>query len=85
VLAVVLRGFLNVVAAGPGFRDRGDRGFERGERREPRGGGFGGERDQGPMQSFRLEVGRVHDVRAGSIVGAIAGESGLGQWPDWAN
>jgi ATP-dependent RNA helicase DeaD len=64
----------------PGFRDRGDRGergFERGERREPRGGGFGGERDQGPMQSFRLEVGRVHDVRAGSIVGAIAGESGL--------
>jgi len=68
----------------PGFRERGDRGFERGERgfergerREPRGGGFGGERDQGPMQSFRLEVGRVHDVRAGSIVGAIAGESGL--------
>ncbi|HAP06272.1 MAG TPA: ATP-dependent RNA helicase, partial [Planctomycetaceae bacterium] len=30
-----------------------------------------------PMQNFRLEVGRVHDVRAGSIVGAIAGESGL--------
>ena len=66
----------------PGFRDRGargERGFERGERREPREprGAFRGEREQGPMQNFRLEVGRVHDVRAGSIVGAIAGESGL--------
>jgi|GEM_PF-193332 len=64
----------------PGFSERGGERRpgvrERGERREPRGG-FGGERDQGPMQSFRLEVGRVHDVRAGSIVGAIAGESGL--------
>lgn len=62
--------------------ERGERGFERGERRE-RGesresrGSFRSEREQGPMQSFRLEVGRVHDVRAGSIVGAIAGESGL--------
>ncbi len=66
----------------PGFRDRGargERGFERGDRRESREprGAFRSEREQGPMQSFRLEVGRVHDVRAGSIVGAIAGESGL--------
>ncbi len=64
-----------------GFGERSrERGGERGgERRfrQERGDDFRGSREQGPMQNFRLEVGRVHDVRAGSIVGAIAGESGL--------
>ena len=29
------------------------------------------------MQSFRIEVGHVHQVKAGNIVGAIANEAGI--------
>ncbi len=63
-------------------RDRGERGGrERGERGE-RGGRERGrnKRDSKPdenMQRYKIMVGRKHDVRPGSIVGAIANEAGL--------
>jgi len=51
-------------------RDQGDApARERGPRRS---------RDEGPpMESFRIEVGHVHGVQPGNIVGAIANEAGL--------
>ena len=54
-------------------RERGERG-ERAERSE------GKRRDRGPeegMETFRIEVGHVHGVKPGNIVGAIANEAGL--------
>jgi len=50
-----------------------DGGFERAPRREiaPRG-----EPEPG-METFRIEVGHVHGVKPGNIVGAIANEAGL--------
>lgn len=36
-----------------------------------------GGRDQGPMESYRLEVGREHGVQPKNIVGAIANEAGI--------
>jgi ATP-dependent RNA helicase DeaD len=42
------------------------------ERRTPRSRG-----DGPPMESFRIEVGHVHGVQPGNIVGAIANEAGL--------
>ena len=51
-------------------RDRGDSKDRQGKRR----------RDNKPdenMQRFKIMVGRKHDVRPGSIVGAIANEAGL--------
>lgn len=61
-------------------RDRGERGGNR-ERGE-RGGRERGrnKRDSKPdenMQRYKIMVGRKHDVRPGSIVGAIANEAGL--------
>lgn len=58
--------------------DRGDRGdryeraprFDRPDRR-------GGDVHQGPSETFRVEVGRVHGVKPGNIVGAIVNEIGL--------
>ncbi len=62
------------------FRDRPERGErrerpERGERppRAPRG-----PVDDSDKRSYRIEVGHVHGVRPGNIVGAIANEGGLG-------
>lgn len=34
-------------------------------------------RDGGPMETYRIEVGHVHGVQPGNIVGAIANEAGL--------
>ncbi|MFO0903073.1 MAG: DEAD/DEAH box helicase [Pirellulales bacterium] len=52
---------------GRGFEERGGEGRER----RPSG------RRQELMQSFRIEVGHAHQVKAGNIVGAIANETGL--------
>jgi ATP-dependent RNA helicase DeaD len=54
------------VAASP--EERGPR-RERAERTE---------RHEGPMQSYRINVGRAHRAQVGDIVGAIANETGLG-------
>ena len=56
---------------------RGARGGEHersrnaGDERRPRSGRFA------PQDTYRLEVGRLHGVQAGNIVGAIANEAGL--------
>ncbi|WP_165241820.1 DEAD/DEAH box helicase [Corynebacterium lizhenjunii] len=70
-------------------RDRRDR-FDRDDRRERGGvrdrddrrerGGFrerGPRRDDGDFVTYRLDVGKRHNVRPGSIVGALANEGGL--------
>ena len=36
-----------------------------------------GKREDGPMQTYRVEVGDIHGVKAGNIVGAIANEAGI--------
>lgn len=52
---------------------RGDRGFKRqGYEKKPR---F--REENGSQALFRLDVGRVHGVKPGNIVGAIANEAGL--------
>lgn len=67
----------------PRSNDRGDRG-----RRNERGGERGGERaerkprernsrDAGPMDTYRIEVGREHGVQVKNIVGAIANEADI--------
>ena len=50
--------------------DRGDK-KERGERRS-----FREESDQ-PQELYRIDIGRIHGVKPGNIVGAIANEGGL--------
>ena len=62
---------------GPGNFRTGGRAFSRDSReapnyRRPQGGRSGGQ-----METFRIEVGRVHRVNPGNIVGAIANEAGL--------
>jgi len=54
-------------------RDTGER--SQGERRGPRGGKTRPPADD--MERFRIEVGHVHGVKPGNIVGAIANEAGL--------
>ena len=55
----------------PPFDDRGPRPGRRDDRRSL-------ERvPSGPMETFRIEVGRSHGVKPGNIVGAIANEAGL--------
>jgi len=54
----------------PPFRSR-DRADDRSDSRRP---GF---RRDAAMETFRLEVGHVHAVKPGNIVGAIANEAGL--------
>jgi ATP-dependent RNA helicase DeaD len=67
----------------PRSNDRSDRG-----RRNERGGERGGERaerkprernsrDAGPMDTYRIEVGREHGVQVKNIVGAIANEADI--------
>tara|TARA_R110000822_G_scaffold8816_1_gene34808 strand:+ start:675 stop:2525 length:1851 start_codon:yes stop_codon:yes gene_type:complete len=67
----------------PRSNDRGDRG-----RRNERGSERGGERaerkprernsrDAGPMDTYRIEVGREHGVQVKNIVGAIANEADI--------
>ena len=48
--------------------DRGDRGDRRPSSRDEA---------QGPQELYRMDVGRVHGVKPGNIVGAIANEAGL--------
>ncbi len=40
-------------------------------------GGSSGKREHGPMQTYRVEVGRNHKVGPGNIVGAITNEANL--------
>jgi ATP-dependent RNA helicase DeaD len=47
--------------------------FERGDRGDRRGP----DSQHGPNETFRVEVGRVHGVKPGNIVGAIVNEIGL--------
>lgn len=47
---------------------------ERPRRERPAGGSRGGDTD---METFRIEVGHVHQVKPGNIVGAIANETGI--------
>lgn len=56
---------------------RGDR--SRGERSEGRRGDKKerGPRNDTPMDAYRIEVGRAHEVTPGEIVGAIANEAGI--------
>lgn len=69
---------------------RGDRGFSRGDDRKSFGGDrkpFGDDRksqgrdkkftEQADQDLFRIDVGKVHGVKPGNIVGAIANEAGL--------
>ena len=74
---------------GPRFgdRDRGGRFDDRGSRdRGPRSDGGFRERDDRPRaprrddankETFRIEVGHMHQVKPGNIVGAIANEAGI--------
>ena len=48
-----------------------ERSRDAGDERRPRSGRFA------PQDTYRLEVGRLHGVQAGNIVGAIANEAGL--------
>ncbi len=58
-------------ATKPGRKERGDR--DRGDFvKRPRSSG------DSAMERYRLEVGRVHGVQPGNLVGAIANEAGLG-------
>lgn len=63
-----------------GRSDRGDRG-DRGDRsdRKPfrEDASFKSSRDDSQQELFRIDVGRVHGVKPGNIVGAIANEAGL--------
>ncbi len=65
--------FMTEDIAPASFQDgREDRGDTRGDREDR-----GGRRSAGPMETFRVEVGREHGVRPGNLVGAIANETGL--------
>lgn len=58
-------------------RDRNDR-FERGDRGErPERGPRQRREMKGDYQTYRIEVGKEHGVRAGDIVGAIANEANI--------
>ncbi len=61
--------------------DRDDRGGRGRRGRDDRGGGRdrgrGPRRPDGDFESYRIAVGRRHNVRPGAIVGAIANEGGL--------
>ncbi|MDA1230989.1 MAG: DEAD/DEAH box helicase [Planctomycetota bacterium] len=72
---------------GPRFGDRGSRFDDRGSRdRAPRSEGSFRDRDDRPRaprrddankETFRIEVGHMHQVKPGNIVGAIANEAGI--------
>jgi len=55
------------------FRDRDDNRQEREPRRQSKGGLYSDEK----KETYRLEVGKVHDVKPGNIAGAIINEIGL--------
>lgn len=59
--------------------DRGDRGRrnERGGERSERKPRERNSRDAGPMDTYRIEVGREHGVQVKNIVGAIANEADI--------
>lgn len=60
----------------PPFRERGPHRTSDGERFERPSHRTGGRRD-GVMETFRVEVGAIHQVKPGNLVGAIANETGL--------
>lgn len=55
---------------GEGFEPRGDRSESPSRKRR-------GEGEKIPFETYRIEVGHVHGVKPGNIVGAIANEAGL--------
>jgi ATP-dependent RNA helicase DeaD len=55
--------------------DRNDRDSRRDPRQQRSGMAFDGE--QGATETFRVEVGRIHGVKPGNLVGAIVNEIGL--------
>ena len=63
----------------PRSNDRGDRGRrnERGGERAERKPRERNSRDAGPMDTYRIEVGREHGVQVKNIVGAIANEADI--------
>lgn len=60
-----------------GDRSRGDRDRGNDRPRSDRKERERGPRDDTPMDTYRIEVGRSHEVTPGEIVGAIANESGI--------
>jgi ATP-dependent RNA helicase DeaD len=55
------------------FRDRNDNRQEREPRRQSKGGLYSDEK----KETYRIEVGKAHDVKPGNIAGAIINEIGL--------
>lgn len=58
-------------------RDSGDN-RSRSPKRQFQGKGSGSQRSEVGMETYRIEVGRNHQVQPGNIVGAIANEAGIG-------
>ena len=57
--------------------ERGDRGDRQGRERKPREPRERNSRNMGPMDTYRIEVGRDHGVQVKNIVGAIANEADI--------
>jgi ATP-dependent RNA helicase DeaD len=70
--------FVSEAADRPPARERDDRGSKRDRKRGPREGMVDlGDEIGADMESFRVEVGRIHGVKPGNLVGAVANEIGL--------
>jgi ATP-dependent RNA helicase DeaD len=70
--------FVSEAADRPPARERDDRGSKRERKRGPREGMVDlGDEISADMESFRVEVGRIHGVKPGNLVGAVANEIGL--------
>jgi ATP-dependent RNA helicase DeaD len=70
--------FVSEAADRPPARERDDRGSKRERKRGPREGMVDlGDEIGADMESFRVEVGRIHGVKPGNLVGAVANEIGL--------
>ncbi len=57
--------------------DRAERGDRQGRERKPREPRERNSRNMGPMDTYRIEVGREHGVQVKNIVGAIANEADI--------
>lgn len=62
---------------GRSFRDRGDRGDRRERDKDRKFASRDDSRFSTTQDLYRLDVGRIHGVKPGNIVGAIANEAGL--------
>jgi ATP-dependent RNA helicase DeaD len=70
--------FLNEATDRPEKREFIEPSSKRERKRPPRDAVLSGDEDFGSgMESFRVEVGRVHGVKPGNLVGAVANEIGL--------